>query len=166
MVTPESIASSLLGLDHALGHGHVGDLDAVLRSGSSRMLSRMRTFGMMMPISPATFCRTPLIAVEQIAAALRIGQANQADADLDLHRVDGEIIFDPLFGRLLVAAAFGLGLLGGLLVGLRLRVSMQRQADAAGADRQQRHRGRLVKISMPRNPPVTASACGRENSCA
>ena len=25
--------------------------------------------------------------------------------------------------------------------------------------------GKLVNISMPRNPPVTASACGREKSC-
>ena len=42
-----------------------------------------------------------LNSLQQIAAALRIGQSDQADAELDFHRIGGEIIFDPFFGRLL-----------------------------------------------------------------
>ena len=94
-----------------------------------------------------------------------IGQANQADADLDFHRIDGQIVLDPLFRRLLgcrrrpcSAACLG--------VAFAARVSITRQPDAAAADAPAAARvGRLVKTSIARKPPVTASACGRENSC-
>ena len=106
-----------------------------------------------------------LDALEQVAAALRVGQANQADAELDLHRVDGEIIFDAFLGRLASSPRLGLG--GGLLLRLRFATHEHpRHAEARAAEHQQRHRAAgSVKTRIARKPPVTASACGREKSC-
>ena len=77
-----------------------------------------------------------LDALEQVAAALGVGQADQADADFDLHRVDGEVVFDPLLG----GGLFGFGRLCRrlLLLGFVLR-EHARHAEARGAEHQQRH---------------------------
>ena len=97
----------------------------------SRMLSRTRTFGRITPISAARFCRTRWMRSSKSPPRLRIGQPNQADAQLQLHRVDGEIVFDAL------GALGGLGLLFhrgdrlGLVLAARKRHG---HAHAAGAD--------------------------------
>ena len=65
---------------------------------SSRMLSRMRTLGMSDADLGGHVLPHALDALQQVAAALRVGQANQAHADLDFHRIDGQIVFDALLG--------------------------------------------------------------------
>ena len=56
---------------------------------------------MIRPISAATLLPHALDALQQVAAALGIGQADQAHADFDFHRIDGQIVFDALFARFL-----------------------------------------------------------------
>ena len=56
--------------------------------------------------------------LQQVAAPFGIGQADQAHADLDLHRVDRQKVFHPLF-----AGLGRLGLLLGLLAALTLPVA-------------------------------------------
>ena len=104
-----------------------------------------------------------LDALEQIAAALGVGQADEADADFDLHRIDGEVVFDPLLGGGFFACS---ALVGGLLAcALRFCVSMRAMPKHAAPSTISGMRGRSVVTRIARNPPVTASACGREKSC-
>ena len=85
-------------MDHAVGHGHVGDLDAVLVLLQPHVVADAdlgqddaQVGGHVLP--------HPLDSLQQVAAAARIGQADQADADLDLHRIDGQVVLDALLGR-------------------------------------------------------------------
>ena len=136
---PESIASSMSGSTLRCGHRHVGDLDAILILLEPHVVADAdlghddaHLGGHVLPHA--------LDAFQQIAAALGIGQADQADADFDLHRIDGQIILDPFLGRLL--------LLGLRFASLRPRPSasflrgpcITAMPDAAAADHQQRHR--------------------------
>ena len=94
-----------------------------------------------MPMSLATDLTDARDPRQQVAASTRIGQANQADADFDLHRVDGQVVFDAL-----------VRLLGRDRLGLRRRAGLGRHATfllgehdgqgaATGAQRQQRNGG-------------------------
>ena len=103
------------------------------------MLSRMRTLGMINADLGRHVLPHALDAFEQVAAAFWIGQADQADADLDLHRIDtARIIFDALLRRLL-GVGFGLGFVAPPRSACWRRVEHHRQSDAAAADRQQRN---------------------------
>ncbi len=129
---------------------------------SSRMLSRTRTLGMMTPISAARVCRHALDSLQQIAAAFRIGQADQADAQFEFHRIDHQVVLDAL-----LRSPRGLSLffvLGGWALLSRRKSVMARPTQAAPT-KSSGIRGRSVKTSMPRNPPATANACGRRKSC-
>ena len=80
----------------AFGHRHVGDLDAIFVLVEPHVVADAN-----LGHDDADFRGHVLPdardALEQIAAALRVGQPNQPDADFDLHRIDGEKILDPLF---------------------------------------------------------------------
>ena len=100
----------------------------------------MRTLGRMMPISAATFCRTRWMRSSRSPPRFGIGQPDQPDADLDFHRIDGQVVLDPLFGRL-----GGFGFVFGLgrrphRPALRGASASAASADAAAAERQQRNR--------------------------
>ena len=129
------------------------------------MLSRMRTFGMRMPISAATFCRTRCIAVEQIAAAVRDrpAESGRRRARSPSDR-PARIVLDPLLRRL---ARPRLWPARPLLRPRRFvrRVSISARPTQPPPSASSGIVGKLVNIRMPRKPPVTASACGREKSC-
>ncbi len=151
-------------LDLIRGDRHVGDLDAVLVLVEPHVvadadlghddadLARRRSGA---PAAPGPAGRRPRFG---------IGQPDQADADLDLHRIDRQ---DSPRSRFLSAAASlaACGLLcvfvGGRLARQHAGPGPRRPAPSVSSG----IRGRSVKIRTPRNPPVTASACGREKSC-
>ena len=66
--------------------------------GSSRMLSRMRTFGRITPISAATLCRTRWMRSSK--SPPRFGSASRIKPtpSSTLHRVDGQVVLDAMLG--------------------------------------------------------------------
>ena len=89
-----------------------------------------------MPMSVGHVLPHALDAVEQVAAALRIGQPDQAHADLDLHRIDGQVVFDR--APRAAAARPARCALRLRRCDSRLATSITRQAQASGAEHQQR----------------------------
>ena len=123
-------------MDHALGDRHVGDLDAILVLVQPHVVADA-DLGQDDADLAGHVLADALDAFQQVAAAAGIGQADQPHADLDFHRIDAQVVFHA-----------GLGRLGGLGLLLRLAGRLGRraaaghrhgQADARGADRQERN---------------------------
>ena len=103
--SPESMARNLPGIDRALGHRHVGDLDAVLVLVQPHVVADA-DLGQDDADLGGHVLADALDALQQVAAAAGIGQADQAHADLDLHRIDGQVVFHAVSAGLAASACF------------------------------------------------------------
>ncbi len=82
-------------IDRAFGHRHVGDLDAILVLVEPHVVADA-DLGQDDADLGGHVLPDALDALQQVAAALGIGQADQPHADLDFHRIDGQVVFDAL----------------------------------------------------------------------
>ena len=150
-----------LRVQRALGDGHIGDLDAILILIEPHVVAdpdfRQNDADLGCEALPHL-----LDSFEQIAAAFRIGQSNQSDAQFEFHRIDDQIIFDPL-----LRPPRGLGLFLILRgIGLRLAAGKRyRQAYAGPADEKQRDSRQAGEYQNAEESARTANACGRKKSC-
>ena len=88
-----------------LRDGHVGNLDAILVGIEPHVVANA-DLGHDDADLGGDALPHALDPFQQIATPLGIGEPNQSHADFDLHRIDGEKIFDPLFGRFLLLLGF------------------------------------------------------------
>ena len=121
-------------IDRPFGHRHVGDLDAVLVLLQSHVVADA-DLGQNHADFGGHVLPHALDAFQQIAAAFGIGQADQAHADFDFHRIDRQESLRPALRAAWSASAFFLAS-SSTAVLLRAAGERDRHADAARAEQQ------------------------------